>query len=146
MPSSPRLIFAVIFIAVAAAGCGSSGNSALTTTAPTPNVVTETFTGQVGQNGTVVYSFTVTNAGYSLLAGYTSITPASVSALGLGVGAWDPTSMTCGLNQLQNDTSRSGSTAISSTAGAGAYCVRVYDAGNVGTDVTASFTVQVQHY
>jgi hypothetical protein len=147
MPRSPRLLFPVILIAVAAiAGCGSNTSNPLTTTAPTPTVVTETFTGQIGQNGTAVYSFTVTNTGYSLLAGYTSITPASVTALGLGIGAWDPTSMTCGLNQIQNDASHSGSTAVSSTASAGAYCVRVYDAGNVAANVTASFTIQVEHY
>lgn len=138
---------AAIALAALVSACGSTSSTpALTTTAPTPTVVTETFTGSVAQNGTAVFNFSVANSGYGLLAGYTSITPASVAALGLGIGAWDASTQTCGLNQMQNDVSRSGSTAITGTAGAGSFCVRVYDAGNLTPDVTASFTVQVQHY
>ena|SRR5205085_2570800 len=147
---SIRRVFAVpVALTLAAlAGCsGSSSNSALTAaTTTTPTVVTEMFTGSIAQNGTALHNFTVTTSGYSLLAGYTSIAPASVTALGLGIGAWDATTSTCGLNQTQNDVSRSGSTAISGTAGAGSFCLRVYDAGNVAADVAATYTVQVQHY
>jgi hypothetical protein len=150
MLSSPRLLAPAVVVALAAAvgGCGSSSSSSgLTTTTPTPTVVTETFNGSIPQGGTAIFNFTVPNSGYGLLAGYTAITPASVTALGMGIGAWDPSAQTCGLNQMQNDISRSGSTAISATAASGQYCVRVYDAGNIpGADVTATFTLQVQHY
>lgn len=139
--------FAFIAVAIATIGCGSSSSGSTSTlTSPTPTVATETFTGSIGQNGSVVYNFSVSNSGYTLLAGFTSITPANVTALGLGIGTWDPTTSTCGLNQTQNDTSRSGSTALTGTAGAGAFCIRIYDAGNIAADVTATFTVQVQHY
>jgi hypothetical protein len=80
------------------------------------------------------------------MAGFTSVTPTSVAALGMGVGAWDATTSTCGLNQSQNDAAKSGSTAISGTAAAGNYCIRVYDGGNIPEGVTASYTLQVQHY
>jgi cytoskeletal protein RodZ len=142
------LLIAPAILALAATlGCGSSSSSSSSSvTAPTPTVITETFTGTITQNSSAVFNFTVNNSGYSLLAGFTSISPASVTALGIGIGAWDASSQTCGLNQSQSDTARSGSTALSGTAAAGAFCVRVYDAGNVGADVTASFTVQVQHY
>ncbi len=95
----------------------------------------------------MVHSFSITNSGYNLLAGFTGITPASVTALGLGIGSYDPASKTCGLNLTQNDTSHLGSTAISGTAPSGSFCVRVYDGGNI-TDpsVTVNYTVQVQHY
>ena len=149
MPSSHRLLIPLVAIALPAAACGSSSSSSAlsTSTSPTPTVVTETFTGSIGQGGTAVFNFTVTNSGYGLLAGYTTISPNTVTALGMGIGAWDSGTQTCGLNQTQNDIARSGSTALSGTAGAGAFCIRVYDGGNIPTaDVTASFTVQVQHY
>ncbi len=147
MLSSQRLFAAVVVTALAAAGCGSSSDSTTPTlTTPTPTVVTETFNGSITQGGAAVFNFTVNNTGYTLLAGFTSLSPASVTALGLGIGVWDPSSSTCGLNITQNDVSRAGSTAINGTASAGPYCMRVYDAGNLASDVTASFTIQVQHY
>jgi len=81
-----------------------------------------------------------------LLAGYTSISPSSVAALGLGIGSWDAASSTCSLNVSQNDTGRSGSTALSGTPGSGSYRLRIYDAGNIPGGVAAAYTVQVQHY
>jgi len=136
-----------LIIGVTAFGCtngASSTNSALT--GPTPTVVTETFNGTIGQNGTMVHNFTVSNSGYALLAGFTSISPSAVTSLGLGIATWDPTSSTCGLNQTQNDSAKNGSTALSGTAGAGSFCIRVYDGGNIGSDTTVTYTVQVQHY
>jgi len=141
-----RIVRAVIVaFAVVVNGCSSSSSTS-TPTGPTPTVITESFNGSIGQNGTVIHNFTINNSGYTVLAGFTSITPASVTALGLGIGSWDASSSTCGLNLTQNDTARNGSTAINNTAGAGAFCVRVYDGGNIAADVTVSYTVQVQHY
>src|SRR5262245_6437272 len=128
-------------------GCGSSSSaSTLTTPTTTATLTTDSFTGSIDQNGTAVYPFTVTNAGYGLLAGYTSISPSSVAALGLGIGSWDATTSTCSLNVSQNDTGRSGSTALSGTPANGSYCLRIYDAGNIPAGVAASYTVQVQYY
>ena len=129
-------------------GCGSSSGSNVTTptATTTATLATDTFTGSIDQNGTAVFPFTVTSAGYGLLAGYTSISPATVAALGLGIGSWDGPSSTCSLNISQNDTGRSGSTALTGTPGSGSFCLRIYDAGNIPAGVTASFTVQVQHY
>lgn len=136
----------VLMVWVAACGSSSSNSSTLTTPTATGTLSTDTFTGSIDQNGTAVFPFTVTTSGNSLLAGYTSISPASVAALGLGVGAWDATTSTCSLNVSQNDTGRSGSTAISGTPNSGSYCLRIYDAGNIPAGVSASYTVQVQHY
>lgn len=142
-PCAPAIV-SVLWLA----GCGSSSGSNLTTPTATTSgtLTTDTFTGSLDQNGTAVFPFTVTTAGYGLLAGYTSIAPASVAALGLGIGSWDATSSTCSLNLSQNDTGRSGSTALTGTPGSGSYCLRIYDAGNIPAGTTASFTVQVQHY
>jgi hypothetical protein len=136
-----------IVAVVSLAGCGSnSSGSTLTTPTATATLATDTFTGSIEQNGTAVYPFTVTSSGYGLLAGYTTISPSPVAALGLGIGAWDTTTSTCSLNVSQNDTGRSGSTALSGTPANGSYCLRIYDAGNIPAGVTASYTVQVQHY
>ena len=145
-----QLTFALGLLAAAASfGCQNNGTSSgLTpTTGPTPAVVTETFTGSIGQGGTMIHSFTINNAGYSLLAGFTSITPTTVTALGVGIGSWDASSQTCGLNQTENTAARIGSTAISATAPNGPFCMRVFDGGNI-TDpsVTVNYTLQVQHY
>jgi hypothetical protein len=142
-----RIAPGVIALAVAVNGCGSSSSNTSTPTGPTPTVMTETFNGSIGQGGMALHTFTVNNSGYALLAGFTSITPTSVTTLGLGIGSWDASTSTCSLNLTQNDTARIGSTAINGTAAAAAFCVRVYDGGNIGApDVTASYTVQVQHY
>lgn len=139
------LLPVVTIVALAASACGgsSSSTSSLPTT-PTASLVTDTFSGSITQNGTAIHPFSVTSSGSSLLAGYTSIAPATVTALGIGIGAWDGTN--CGLNQSQNDAARSGNTAISGTANAGNYCIRVYDGGNIQEGVTATYTLQVQHY
>jgi hypothetical protein len=146
MNQPSRLALSIISMFWLAACGSSSSGSTVTTPTATPTLATDTFAGAIEQNGTAVYPFTVTSSGYTLLAGYTSISPSSVAALGLGIGAWDTSSSTCSLNVSQNDTGRSGSTALSGTPSGGNYCLRIYDAGNIPAGVTASYTVQVQHY
>lgn len=140
------LMFSIVSI-LWLTGCGSSSNaSTVTTPTVAATLTTDTFTGSIDQNGTAIFPFTVNTAGYSLLAGFTSISPSTVTALGLGIGSWDATSSTCSLNLSQNDTGRSGSTALSGTPSNGSYCLRIYDAGNVPAGVSATYTVQIQHY
>jgi len=64
----------------------------------------------------------------------------------MGIGSWDASTSTCGLNMTQNDSGKNGSTVLSGTANSGAYCLRVYDGGNLSASGSASYTVQVQHY
>lgn len=134
-------------LALSSSACSGSSSSALTTQ-PTSvaNPSTETFTGSIGQNGTAIHPFSVSASGYTLRAGFTSLAPASVTALGLGIGTWDAATSTCGLNLTQSDIARSGSTALNATASAGNYCARVYDAGNLAAGASASYTLQVEHY
>jgi hypothetical protein len=136
----------VIALAIGAAGCTNQGDSSSlgSGTTPTPNPSTETFTGTLTQGGTDINHFTVSNSGYNLLAGFTAIGPANVTALGLGIGTWDGTN--CGLNLTQNGTSTVGSTAITGTANSGMYCTRVYDGGNIPAGTTVTYTLQVNHY
>ena len=134
----------VIVAVVGVTACSDSSSSSTTTA--TSTLTTQTFSGSIGQNGTAIHPFTVISGGYSVLAGYTSLAPASVTALGLGIGTWDSSASSCSLNLSQNDAAHGGSTALSGTASAGNYCLRVYDGGNIGEGVTVSYTVQVQHY
>jgi hypothetical protein len=136
-------IFAIA-IAIGAAGCTNNGNGSTATT-PTPTVVTEMYTGSITQGGADIHNFTVTNSGLNLLAGFTSISPSTITGLGVGIGAYDPTSSTCGLNQLQA-TAGVGSTAITTTAPSGPFCVRVTDGGNIPAGGAATYTLEVQHY
>jgi hypothetical protein len=138
-------VLAALTLGVSACSNSSSTPSITTPTTPITSS-TETFSGSIDRNGSAIHPFTVTSGGFTLLAGYTSITPTSVAALGMGLGAWDATTSTCGLNQTQNDAAKSASTALSGTASAGNYCIRVYDGGNIPEGVTASYTLQVQHY
>jgi hypothetical protein len=137
-------VLAIAVFAMCSLGCGAEETD--TPTGPSPTLVTETFSGSISRNSTGVHAFTVNSSGYTLLAGYTSIAPSSVPALGLGVGSWDASTSTCSLNVSQSDIARSGNTALSGSANSGAYCLRVYDGGNIPDGVTATYTVQVQHY
>lgn len=127
-------------------GCGSESTAATTSPTAVVTLVTDTFDGSIEQNGSRIHSFTVTNAGYSMLVGLTSLSPATVPALGVGIGSWDSSTSTCSLNLTQNGAAQSGSTGLTATPGSGNYCVRVYDGGNIPQGVTASYQVQVQHY
>jgi hypothetical protein len=141
------LVALALIIGVSACANNSDSSDTLSSvTSPSATSVTETFSGSIGQNGTAIHPFTVTSTGYNLLAGYTSITPSTVTALGLGIGSWDASTSTCSLNISQNDVARSGSTALSGSATNGNFCVRVYDAGNLGEGATATYSLQVQHY
>lgn len=136
---------AIVVVSAAVAACGSNSTTSTSPTA-TPTLVTDNFTGSIAQNGTAVHTFAVTSSGYTLLAGYTSLSPAAVTALGMGIGTWDAAASTCSLNLIQNDAARSGNTGLSGTPGLGSYCLRVYDGGNVPAGTTVSYTVQIQHY
>ena len=139
--SAPLTI--MLLLSVWLAACGSDTSSP---TSPSPTLATDTFNGSIAQNASAVHTFSVTNSGYTLLVGYTSISPSTVTALGVGIGAWDASTSSCSLNVSQNDTARSGNTAISGTSNSGSYCLRVYDGGNIPSGVTATYTVQIQHY
>jgi hypothetical protein len=133
-------------LAVSLAGCGLKDSTATTsttsptTTTPTTESFTRTFT--LGGNG--IDSFTVSTAG-SITLSLTTVSPLSTMALGVALGTWDSTSLTCGTIIVKNDNARSGVTALTGTATAGNYCVKVYDSGNVPTSWTVSYTVQVVH-
>lgn len=141
-----RRAIAFALLAIGASGCSTGTGDPQALSGPTPALITETFSGSIQKNSANVHSFAVTSSGSPLLAGFTSISPASVSTLGLGLGVWDTATSTCGLNQSQTDSAHIGSTALNGTADSGSYCVRIYDSGGIPDNTTAEYSVQVQHY
>jgi hypothetical protein len=145
---SVRRLLPVAFavLAVALAGCGLKNSTATTsTTSPsTTTPTTESFTRTLALGGNGIDGFVVSTAG-SVTLSLTAVSPLSTMALGVALGTWDTTSLTCGTIIVKNDYAKSGTTALTGTATAGNYCVKVYDSGNVPSDWTVSYTVQVVH-
>ena len=71
-------------LALTVGGCAnSSDSSALASPSSTLTLVTENFSGSIDQDGTAVHPFSVTNTGYTLTAGFTSVGPLATMALGM---------------------------------------------------------------
>ena len=141
MPVAFTIVVGLACLMLSAAGCSS-------TTPTTPcssdaaSTTTDSFSGTLGQQGSSTNPFTITTTG-AVQIQLTSIAPLATMAVGVSVNSWDGT--TCGTAIAQNDNARSGATALSGTATAGSYCVKVYDSGNVPDTWSVSYTVQVTH-
>jgi len=136
-----RGVFLLSLMAVVAP-TGGACNDKTAPTAPTVPTTTETFSGTLAQSGTASHSFTVSAKG-TLTISLTSVSPLSTMSIGLGIGSWDGS--TCGSAMSKNDNARAGATALTGTAVAGNYCVRVYDSGNIPADWTVAYEVSVVH-
>jgi hypothetical protein len=135
-------ISCALAVAVGAGACTSPSAATSTAAPPTAASMTESFSGAISQTGTADYPFTVAAIG-SVQVSLTSVAPLATMAIGLRVGSWDGTS--CAPIIATNDDARVGATALTGTAAAGSYCVEVFDPGNIPTDWSVSYTVQVMH-
>jgi hypothetical protein len=135
---APLILAVSLAFALAAAGCGASTPTTPTPAAPT---VTETFNGTLLQSGSNVHTFTVGQIG-EVDATLTAVGPLGTLALGLVLGAWDGTSCTPG---YENDNSRQGTVLTGTTTATGAFCVRIFDVGNITPGTTVTYTVTVLH-
>ncbi len=139
-----RRLFCGLAIVVAS-GCSGNSNSSTTgaTTTPTATATNETFSGTVGVASSDFHPFTITTAGATLTVTLTAAGPPSTIFMGLGLGVYN--APTCTLLTNGYLSTQAGTTAqLSGTAGAGAYCVMVYDVGNQTGPVT--YAVTVSHY
>ena len=122
--------------------CKNPFSDLFNSTSPsTNNPITDTFNGSLAPSGSLLFTFTVANAG-SVAVTLTAVSPATTGALGLGVGP----SSADGSCTIANSTSAavaSGTPQLSATANAGGYCVKVTDAGTLTT--TSAVTVTVTH-
>ena len=134
---------------VVASGCGGNSNSSTTAATPAPTATptaaasTESFSGTVNVAGNDFHPFTVATTGATLSVTLTAAGPPSTIFMGLGVGAYN--APTCTLLNNAFLTTQAGAVAqLSGTAGAGSYCVAVYDVGNQTGPIT--YAVTVTHY
>jgi hypothetical protein len=137
---------AVIALAAAAAACGGSSSS------PSPvvtnaTVTTETFTGTLnppanGVGDSKVHSFTVNTGGGSINVTLVSAGPPATIQVGLALG--NPSSTgSCSIIPGFSLQTAAGSTAQIPATGApaGAYCVAIFDVGNILQPITYTITV-----
>lgn len=135
-----RCTLAMLLPALTAA-CSQGSSSGSTVASPSPPTKTESFSGTLAQTGSAVHTFTVSATGTTSIA-FTDVAPLATMSLGVSLGTYS--SSVCTVVSTVND-ARAGSTALSGTAAAGSYCVKVFDSGNIMQDTAVTYTVQVVH-
>jgi hypothetical protein len=131
----------VAALLLAASGLLAACSSDTTTPVTPTNPVTETLTGTVAQNSSSVLPFNATAAG-TVTATLTTLAPLSSITVGFSLGTYSGT--TCQV-VLDNPAGVQGSILSGNAATAGAFCVRVYDVGNITANAPVSYTVTVVH-
>jgi hypothetical protein len=121
------MIVVAALIASGAAAC-DSGDTPTNPIDPTPpEMVTETFTGVVGQNGAVNFTFTTKAAG-QVTARLTAVSPDNTITLGVSLGEWN--GLSCEI-KVTNDSTIEGAGVSGLVSGIGILCLRVFDAGKI---------------
>jgi hypothetical protein len=143
-----RRIACGTLIGAMAALAGACGGTTLPTT-PTGSITTETFTGALNANGTILHTF-VTITGGPVITTLTAVGPDATKTVGFSLGTYNPTLNICTVNF---DNPAAVQTAVFNTVASttGFYCVRMYDNGSVaaavadGSATTFTYTVTVTH-
>lgn len=130
------LVLAAVLMTVAC-----SDDTPTTPTPPTPPTVTETFSETLSRNSARTHPFLASASG-AITAALTTLSPDSALRIGMALGTWNGSSCTL---IVTNDSATQGSQVVGqiTSAGGGAFCVRLYDVGNIGDPV--SYTVTVTH-
>ena len=131
-----HIAFALLPLALLAAGCGSSASAP---TASTGHTV-QTFTGTLQPAATDSYTFTTGISG-EITVTLTSAGPAPGITLGMGIGT--PNGSACTLIQAQQ-VQPANIAQIAGSADPATYCVSVYDLGTLTAPV--NYTVVVSHF
>ena len=127
----------VLLCAIAALAGACGGNSTPTTPTP-PTLVTDTFSGTLGQNGGVTHQFTITATG-TVTATLTAVGPDSTKTVGFSLGTLIGTVCQA---VLANDAAVQNNALTGAAQIGGTFCVRVYDTGSI-TAATGPFTYTV---
>ncbi len=139
MPRSTVLTSLAFAAALTAAACGDDGPDSPSNPTP-PVAVTETFEETLNPNGGRTHQFNAERAG-DIVASLTGLDPDPDVVIGLGIGTWNGTS--CAIT-IANDNAKLNVSIVGSATGTGAFCVRVYDVGNLTGSI--GYAVTVQHY
>jgi len=108
---------------------------------PTPIAITETFSDTLNPNGGRTHPFATERAG-EVIAVLTSLAPNAEGTIGLSLGTWNGSS--CQIIIAKDNATIAAGTVIGSATGTGAFCVRIYDVGQLTQ--SADYTVTVQHF
>jgi hypothetical protein len=139
-----RLLPGILLFALTAgvAGCNDDVTTPTTTTTSTPaTTTTETFSGTLTRNGASSTTFTA-NAGGTVTATLTTLTPDGTVPVGLSLGTW--TGSSCQVSGISNDAAVQGTVVTGTVNSAAALCIRIYDAAEKVT-TTMSYTITVVH-
>jgi len=133
-------LFAVLVVASFGAGCSNNPTAPSTSTTTTTGPTTETFSSVLTVNGGTSHAFKVSSG-----PGIVSVTLTNLSTsvrVGLGVGIPNANGAGCNLNTTV-DATASSTAQITANIDIGIYCVKLYDTGKLGGDV--SFAVRIVH-
>jgi hypothetical protein len=135
-------VWTIRAVVVAVLASGAVGCDEDTPTTPTNrrDPVTETFTGEVTQNGAKTHTFSTASSG-TVTATLKEVAPDSALVIGFNLGNWDGTS--CQL-VFSNTQATKGAVLTGTMSGIGNLCVIVNDVGNISA-TPASYTVEVVH-
>jgi hypothetical protein len=132
-------------LAALAGACGST----TTPTTPTPIAVTDTFTGTLLPSGANIHAFGTLTGG-PVVAKLTTVGPDPAVTIGFSLGTFNSTLGVCTVI-LDNPAGLQGAVLNATASTTGAYCMRLYDNGNIAAAATAgtaqsfSYTVTVLH-
>ena len=128
---------------LAGAGCGSDPT---TTTNPTPTTVTDTFSGDLSQNGAQTFPFVASTLG-TVTVTLTTVTPDSTVPIGMSLGTWAAATGSCAVGPVfSNDTAVQGTVITATVSNAANLCARIYDPGKAAsTAFPVGFTITVVH-
>jgi hypothetical protein len=128
-------LLVVVIAALGAAGC--EDDTPPTTIRPDPELVTETFTGSISQNGAATHPFLATQAG-AVRATLTTIEPDATIAVGLTLGTWN--GAVCQA-VLSNDNALQGAVINGTASVSTTLCVRIQDVGRLVGAINYTITV-----
>jgi hypothetical protein len=132
-------LFALLTVLLGAVACGDE--EPITPTQPTPRPeVTQEFEGSLGINGARTHDFT-TNGSGQITVTLTELTPNSAAEIGMSLGTWN--GATCQI-VIARDRASQTAVVIGQAGGAGSYCVRVHDAGELRAPT--DYKVRVVHF
>jgi len=130
---------AVLVALTALAGaCGSTP----TTVAPTPIVITESYSGTLIPASAGTFTFTTLTGG-AVIGTVQTLGPDSSKTVGFSLGTYSAGVCTV---ILDNAAATQGFTFTAATSSIGTYCVRIYDNGSTTADnIPYTFTIAVAH-
>ena len=131
-------------IVLAACAALAACNDTTTPVAPTPTIITSTFSGTLIPASAGTFSFTTLTGG-SVVATLTTLGPDSTKTVGFSLGTFVTVTKTCTVI-MDNSAATQAFAFTATTSSIGTYCVRIYDNGSTSADnVPYTFTITVSH-